>query len=114
MTINLAPQRYNIAYGETVPVSVSFIDILDSGVLLTGTPTITEVTTTDLTLTHKEVNTSAITINGVSNAIGQAVTFLIAPSVSATGEYTVLITCGTNSTYPATRKANIKLRVVTA
>ena len=112
MPVNLSPQRHTISRGETVNVAVSMIGLLDPGELLTGTPTVLEVTTSDLTLGSKVVNTTAITVNDVLNIVGQVVRFTAAPISTALGSYVVTITCGTNATPPQTRKANIKLTVV--
>ena len=112
MPVNLSPQRHTVARGEIVNVAVSMIGLLDAGELLTGTPTVLEVTTTDLTLGSKIVNTASITINSVVNLAGQAVTFTAAPTVTALGSYTVTVTCGTNATPAQTRKANVKITVV--
>lgn len=94
MTVT-APQHYEVATGSEGNVAVGFQD-LPSGVLLTGTPTIVEVTTTDLTLTSKTVNVSAVVIKGESYITGTAVLFHRAGG-SAGVEYTVRITVSTNS-----------------
>ena len=60
---------------EVVAVDESFE--LDSGETLTGTPTVTEIDTSDLTITNKALNTSSMTINGNTAAVSCAVLFKI-------------------------------------
>ena len=74
---NTAPQRHTKTVTEVRNVAVDFLGLLDDGELLTGTPTVVEVTTTDLTLASKAVNATALTINGVDCIAGQAVTFKV-------------------------------------
>jgi len=97
MPANTAPERPVIAVGETRNVAVSFVDVLDDDELLTGTPTIVEVTTNDLTLTNKTVNTSVLTINGHSVAIGKAIQFKVSGQLVANSPYTIKITVSTNA-----------------
>lgn len=97
MPANTAPQKPTIAVGEIRNVAVSFADVLDSGELLTGTPTVVEVTTTDLTLSSKAVNTAALTINGESVAIGKAVQFRVSGQLVANSPYTIKITVSTDA-----------------
>ena len=56
MPVTLSPQ-YQISVSDLEAVAVEFTDHLDSGELLTGTPTVEEITTTDLTLANKALNT---------------------------------------------------------
>lgn len=110
MTENTAPQIQCKTASESRNVAVSFQGKLDSGELLTGTPTVTEVTTSDLTLSSKAVSTTALTIDGVSNAVGEAVTFNV--SGGTAGEtYTIFISAGTNSTPAQTLISNVTLEV---
>ena len=90
-------QRQFMSAGETRMVGVSFIGELDSGELLTGTPTVAEVTTTDLTLANKVVNTAELTLDGVTVAIGQAVQFSITGGTAGV-TYQITCTCGTDAT----------------
>lgn len=113
MTATLAPEHYDVSAGETRAFSVGFKGKLDSSELLTGTPTVTEVTTTDLTITQKRTNTAAVTINGESHAIGEAVQFLVTGAL-ANKDYQILITCGTNATYAQTLQAVVGFSGVAA
>lgn len=113
MTANTAPQFPIAAVGETRAFAIGFIDVLDSGELLSGTPTVAEVTTADLTLTQKRVNTATISINGVDHLAGQAVQFLASGFVAGR-TYEVRATCATNATYPQTLIGTVKFRGVAA
>lgn len=98
MTNNVkrAPQRQIKTESEVRNVAVSLEPVLSSGELLTGTPTVTEITTSALTLDNKAVNTGALTINGVSVAVGQAVQFNVAGG-SANTDYNVRVICATDA-----------------
>jgi len=76
---------------------------LDTGESLTGTPTVVEVTTTDLTITSKAVSTTALTINGTSVAAGAAVQFKVSGMKTTGSPYTLKVTVSTNAT-PAQTK----------
>ena len=94
-------QRPKISAGETEVGSIDFQDLLDSGELLTGTPTIVEVTTTALTLSNKVVNTAALTIDGRAVAIGKAVQFKTVGQVAGV-TYRIRITVTTDATVART------------
>ena len=94
MTIPVATQ--SMIQGEVRNVSVSFAGRLDDSELLTGTPTVVEVTTSILTLDNKIVSTAILTINKISVPVGEAVQFNVL--ASATGTYQVKITVGTDAT----------------
>ena len=88
-----APQIGVITPDETRNVSVSFINRLDSGELLTGTPTVT-ASPSGPTISTPVVNDSTLTINGRSHLAGQAVRFSIADCTS--GEtYQLTVTANT-------------------
>ena len=96
---------------EVRTIAVSFDNKLDSGELLTGTPIIVEVTTTDLTLGSKAVSTAALTINGESVAIGKALQCSVTGGTAGT-TYEIKFTCGTDATPAQTLIGTIKLKVV--
>lgn len=87
MPSSYAPQRGQMCSGETRVFSVDFgastgsqTGKLDTGRLLTGTPTVVVLsidpaTATTLTLANKTVNAGTITINGRSCLAGEAVQF---------------------------------------
>lgn len=92
-------------------IAVSFSGKLDTGELCTGTPTITEVTSSDLTLGSKAVSTAALTINGVSTPIGEAVQCSVSGGTANT-TYEIKIAVGTDATPAQTLYGTIKLKVV--
>ena len=102
------PQRWSIRVGDVRTPAMSFVGILESGELLTGTPLVVEETTADLTLTNKVVNTAELTINGKTVAIGQAVQFSVSGHLVANSPYTILVTASTDAT-PAQTFKNRKL-----
>ncbi len=97
MPIELKP-IHQIGAGATRLVRVNFEYDLDSDTLLTGTPTVVEVTTTDLTLANKKVNTVAYTDthSGVEVAIGKAVEFTVSGGTAGT-LYRIRVTVSTAS-----------------
>ena len=99
-----------ISVGEVEIVSVGFNN-LDSGELLTGTPTIVEVTSSDLTLGNKAVSTAALTIDDVSYAIGEAVQFSV-QGQSAGTRYRIRITVSTDATVARTFVQDVVLYCV--
>ena len=103
-------QRIFKSAGETRNAGGNLIGKLDDGELLTGTPTVLEVSTSDLTLTNKVVNTAALTLEGVSVAVGQAVQFSVAGG-TAGSTYQITCTCGTDSTPAQTVKQTVTLVV---
>lgn len=108
---NTAPQRHTKSVSEARNVSIDMRGVLDVGELLTGTPTIVEVTTTDLTLANKAVNGSTLTINGNACLAGQAVTFKVSGGVAGT-TYTIRITVSSNASVPQTFVVAIVLQVI--
>lgn len=100
-TALVAPQLPYVAVGETSNGAVDFGGTLDSGELLTGTPTVAEQTSSDLTITNVAVNTAALTIDGSSAAIGEAVQFAFSGQLADT-KYTLKITAASDATPPQT------------
>lgn len=107
---NTAPQRRTKTVGETRNLAVSFVDVLDASELLTGTPTVVEVTTSDLTITNKAVNNASMVVNGETCLAGQVVTCTVAGGVAGT-DYQIRITVGTNASNAQTLQATVRLRV---
>lgn len=113
----LLSQRPVISVGDVDVAAIDCQEYLDSGELLTGTPTVVEIgrvltwngndpatwtTTTDLTLTNKAVNAVQLpNVLGNVVPIGMAVQFKVSTIVA--GTYIVRITVGTTST-PARTK----------
>ena len=94
-----APQTYTLSTGSTRLVRVNYTKLLDSDVSLTGTPLVDEVTTSDLTLANKAVNTDTyVDANtGKTVAVAKAIQFTIAGGTSGQS-YTVRVTVSTDST----------------
>ena len=116
MSVNTAPERPVAVVGETNTHSVSFANILDGSELLTGTPDVVEVTSTDLTIVNftptsdkGTVNTAALTINNVTVPIGEAVQFKASGYVAGT-TYTIRITAGTDATPAQTKVRYVKFK----
>ena len=105
-----APQRPDTYQGETRNFAVSFSGRLDTGELLTGTPTIVDISgdsPTDLTISNKVVSTTSLTINGVTVPTGEAVQFTVTGQQSGKS-YTIKITVGTDATPAQTLIGEIK------
>lgn len=105
-------QRPVVSAGDVEMVGIDYTDWLDSGELLTGTPTVAEVTTTDLTLSNKAVNSTAVTILGTSVAVGKAVQFKMSGQ-SAGKTYRVRVTVSTDATPARTAVRDVLIRTET-
>jgi hypothetical protein len=93
MTIK-AKQIQRKSAGEKLQVRVSFVELLPDSDTLTGTPTIVEVTTSDLTLSDKEINSTTITVLGEDVAASKAVTCFASGGTAGT-TYTIRVTVNT-------------------
>lgn len=93
-----AVQRVQMSAGETRNAAVDYTAKLESGELLTGTPTVAEVTTSDLTISNAAVSTGSLTILGDTVATGAAVQFKVVATSDLSGLYTVSVTVGTDAT----------------
>lgn len=100
-------QRPVISVGDTDSAKIDYTDYLDPTELLTGTPTVAEVTTADLTLTNKTVNTTEVRIIERDVAIGKAVQFKVSGQKINT-EYSIRITVSTTSGRTSVRDAILK------
>lgn len=74
-------------------ISIDMSGKLDTGELLTGTPTIEADAA--LTITGETVNGSSIVVNGATLAAGKAVQFKVTPSTS--GRYVIDTICTTDA-----------------
>lgn len=95
---------------EARNVAVDFYNMLDTGELLTGTPTVEEITTSALTLANKAINSTTQNVNGASRAAGQVVTFKVTGG-SAGVLYKIKITVSTDATPAQTFIRSIALWV---
>ena len=107
----IASEEPVLAVGETNIISVSFADVLNEGELLTGTPAIVEITTSDLTVSNNQINTTALTMGDHIIAIGKAVQFKLIGQVVVSSPYTMKITVLTDSTPPQTKVRGITFTV---
>ena len=91
-------QRHTLSVGATRVVRINCTPDIDSGVLLTGTPSITEQDTSDLTLTSKQVNTVGYSDNNTGHTVaaGKGILFTVAGGSSGS-TYTVLVSCDTDT-----------------
>jgi hypothetical protein len=106
----IADQIPAFAVGDTRNGAISFAGQLDSGEALTGTPTVVELTTTDLTISGVAVSTTALTINGETVAIGEAVQFKVVGMTAA--NYRLKVTATTDSTPAQTLVRYVRFQVV--
>ena len=107
--VQVCPQVQYTSVGSTRMVAVSFALQLDDGELLTGTPTVVEQTTSDLTLGNKAVSTAALTILGETVPIGEAVQFSVSGGTAANSPYLVRVTCGTDATVAQTLSVDVEM-----
>ncbi len=96
--MSTAPQRPSASVGSTRNVAVSLSGKLDASELLTGTPTIVEDTTSDLTISNKTVSTAALEINDITVPIGEAVQCNVLGFDVDNFPYTLNITVSTDAT----------------
>ena len=106
------PEVYTISVGETELVSIDYSRHLDNGELLTGTPTVVEVTTSDLTLANKQVNTVAYVHQYGTAEIGWAVQFSVSGQMVANSPYTIRVTVSTDASIVRTFVRDIALKAV--
>ena len=91
---DVCPERHGKHTTAEPNCSVSFVDKLSVGELLTGTPTVT--TAAGLTLSSKAISTADEVIDGITYLAGQLVKFHAADGVAGT-VYTIDVLCSTDS-----------------
>ena len=99
--MSTAPQIQPASVGSVRNIAVSFAKELDSGELLTGTPTITDANPNspeDLTISNKVISTAVLTINGVTVPVAEAVQCNVSGFIEANFPYTLDIIIGTDAT----------------
>jgi len=96
--IHLPRERYTWKVGSTRTPRLSYDEVLETSELLTGTPTVVEVTTSDLTIDNKAVSTAALTIKNEAIAAGRALTFRVSGHGVTNAPYTLTITASTDAT----------------
>jgi hypothetical protein len=105
-----AKQRPIKTVSEVRLGSVNFTDDLDSGELLTGTPTVTELSSLSLTLANKSLSSATMTILGETAASSAVVQFTWA--AGTTGNGMISIKVATDSTPAQTLMGFLPLRVI--
>ena len=96
-----AKQVQQVSKGEVRILSAGFITPLSTGELLTGTPTVVEMGSSDLTISNVAVSTGTLTIDSVSHTSGQAVQCKVIGQAVAT-TYKVRVTAATDATVAQT------------
>lgn len=112
MPIQAQTPIVQIGSAEVLPgAAVSFAGMLRSGQTLTGTPTITvSPATSTITCTSPTVSSTALTINGVSVATGEAVQFTLSGNAAPKGCYTVSISVSTSNS--GTLQGVVQVKVI--
>lgn len=95
MAQHIAPQIYDIPAGATRNVAVDCRGQLDSGEVITGTPTVV-ASPTGPTIDNVKVSTAELTIKGASVPAGGAVQFRVS-GLTAGVRYQFTITASTTS-----------------
>lgn len=94
---------------ETRRIVVSFADFLAVDELLSGTPTVEEVSTSDLTITSEAINdTETALLHGRTVPISNAVTFLVSAGVAGR-EYTLDVTVETDAGQVLTKQTSFRV-----
>lgn len=93
---NTAPESPVFVETEILKCKVSFATLLDDDEVITGTPLVTEVTTSDLTITSKMANTEVVTIRRKLVAVGKAVMFTLTGQLLTRASYQLKLTVGTS------------------
>ena len=88
-------QRPVVSVGETELVSIDYTNGLEADELLTGTPTVVEVTTAHLTIASKVVTTEEVRIFERNVALGKAIQFTVSGQRINT-QYSIRITVSTD------------------
>lgn len=103
-----AKQRRKKLVAETIVVDVSFLGLLKTGELLSGTPTVA-VSPSGPTLGTPAKNTTSLVVVDETCAASQAITFTVAGG-TADVDYVITVTCATDA--GATRVRRLLLDVV--
>jgi hypothetical protein len=115
MTCKQAPERHCKDESEGKVITVTFTKDLATDEQLTGTPTVVEETTSDLTITNISINTIELDDKGKTIGIGKAVQFKVAGGTVAVGEeyklYTMIINASSDSTPAQDLRGEVILKV---
>ena len=100
-----------VGVNEDFNGAYSVVKRLDAGELLTGTPTVVELGSSDLTIGDKLVNTAELTIEKRVVAVGKAIQFSCTGHVAGR-TYRLRCLCGTDSTPAQVRGGIVKFLAV--
>jgi len=113
---HIAPQVPTTYVGAARNIAIDFTDELDTGELLTGTPTIVEIhpanSPLDLTISNVAVSTADLEINGQTVTTGMAVQGHVSGMLSGV-TYKCLVTATTDATPAQTLKLVIEFSTET-
>jgi len=116
MSMEQAPQRYEVKKGSIRMVAVDLTGYLDSGELVAGITSVTG-SPAGLTIGNKSVNTSALEILGNAVAVGEACQFSVDTSAvtfasgATSKEFLISIWFTTDSDPVQTNYAEVYLKV---
>lgn len=89
------PQVNVMKVGEVRNCALSMLNKLRSGELLTGTPDVT-ATPSGLTIENESINTLAMSVNGIANAVGQVALYTVSGGEAGV-TYRITVSCDTTS-----------------
>ena len=92
----LSADRWKV--GSTRTLRFSYDEVLETNELLTGTPTVIEVITSDLTIDNITVSASELTIKNEGVAAGRVLVFRASGHGVANAPYTLMIIISTDAT----------------
>lgn len=98
------PERPNVIAGEVEVGAFNFNAVLASSESLSGTPTVSVIGSTELTISSVTVSTASMVISGSTVSAGRAITYKVI-GFSALTEYRLRATCDTNSSPARTKVA---------
>jgi len=100
-----------VRVNEELVASIDLSSRLATAELLVGTPVITEITTSDLTISNQSVNTSILTVGGSDMAIGKAVLVKLSGWVESV-IYELSVSCTTDATPNQELVSHIRFRCI--
>ncbi len=103
----IAQEIPTFAVGEVNNVTVSFVGVLEKDELLTGVPTVVELSTSDLTISNQSVNGAVVQMGDHIIPVGKAVQFKCLGQTGTT-QYTIKVTALTDSTPAQTKVRGVK------
>ena len=105
------PQVHEKGASETRLVAIDFDDVLEAGESFAGTPTLTEVGTSALSLSSPAVSDAAREILGRSVPAGRALLFACAGGTAGV-TYRIGVTCGTDATPAQVIERGVRIEVI--